>query len=247
MNAGRGEQTAIAYVSTVGGHSRDISYTQLLKDVSRFAGRMRSLGVEAGDRVVIYMPMIPEAVIAMLACTRIGAIHSVVFGGFAPAELAVRINHTAPKVVIAASCGLEGKKGALAYMPLVNRALDLATVTVPHVVVKQRTEPAATSASYTLREGRDHDFDTFLNEGTEIPCAKLSANAPLYSIYTSGTTGDPKVRDYIVYEHTRTNVTDRCTHTHTYVHTHLHTYKNTCVHTHTHIHCRAFFGITRTR
>jgi non-ribosomal peptide synthetase component F len=211
--SGRGEQTAISYISTVGGESRDISYSELLKDVAKFAGNMKALGIERGDRVVIYMPMIPEAAVAMLACTRIGAIHSVVFGGFAPAELAVRINHTAPKLVIAATCGLEGKKGALAYMPLVNRALELSTVKVPHVVVKQRRERAAASVTYNLRQGRDHDFDTFLSEGKEAPCEKLSANAPLYSIYTSGTTGDPKARTQ---QHTRdTHSTLPCFHCYT--------------------------------
>lgn len=138
------------------------------------------------------MPMIPEAAVAMLACARIGAVHSVVFGGFAPNELAVRIRDSAPKLVIAASCGLEGTKGALPYMPLVNEAIDTAGVTVPHVIVKRRDEPAAASVPYDLRAGRDLDFDACVDTGIAVPCVPLSANAPLYSIYTSGTTGDPK-------------------------------------------------------
>jgi propionyl-CoA synthetase len=142
--------------------------------------------------VQIYMPMIPEAAVAMLACARIGAVHSVVFGGFAPNELAVRIDDAAPKLVIAASCGLEGTKGALPYMPLVNEAIEKARDPVPHVIVKQRTEAAAVGVVYELIAGRDHDFDACVASGAPTPCVPVSANAPLYSIYTSGTTGDPK-------------------------------------------------------
>jgi propionyl-CoA synthetase len=123
VEAGQGDKTAIIYHSSVGGRSREISYRQLLDDVTSFAGSLAELGVRAGDRVLLYMPMIPESAVAMLACTRIGAVHSVVFGGFAAPELAVRIDDAEPQVVIAATCGLEGAKGAMAYMPAVNQVL----------------------------------------------------------------------------------------------------------------------------
>ena len=190
--AGNGDRTAIAYHSTVGGNSREISYQQMLDDVASFAGALRDLGVEAGDRVLLYMPMIPESAVAMLACTRIGAVHSVVFGGFAAAELAVRIDDAAPKVIIAATCGLEGGKGALPYMPAVNESIDLAKHHVPSVVVVRRKEEAAKSVKYDLKPGRDHDFETMVASPSRADPVPLSANAPLYTIYTSGTTGDPK-------------------------------------------------------
>ena len=192
VKAGYGDRTAIAYHSTVGGNSREISYKQMLKDVASFAGSLRELGVEAGDRVLLYMPMIPEAAVAMLACTRIGAVHSVVFGGFAAQELAVRINDAEPKVIIAATCGLEGAKGALPYMPAVNQAIDLASFDVPSVVVVQREEPAAASVEYDLRPSRDYDFKSMVDSSSRADCVPLAASDPLYTIYTSGTTGDPK-------------------------------------------------------
>jgi propionyl-CoA synthetase len=192
VEAGHGDTVAIAYHSTVGGRSRQITYRQLLDDVASFAGSLVELGVVAGDRVLLYMPMIPESAVAMLACTRIGAVHSVVFGGFAANELAVRIDDAQPKVVIAATCGLEGTKGALPYMPAVNAAMELAAHSVPSVVVVQRTEPAAAAVEYTLRSGRDHCMAEMLASPSRAECVPLSSNAPLYTIYTSGTTGDPK-------------------------------------------------------
>jgi propionyl-CoA synthetase len=193
VEAGHGDRTAIAYHSTVGGNSRLITYKEMLDDVASFAGSLEALGVTAGDRVLLYMPMIPEAAVAMLACTRIGAVHSVVFGGFAAPELAVRIDDAEPKVVIAATCGLEGAKGALPYMPAVNQAIDLASHQVPSVVIVQRDEEAAAGVEYELRPQRDHDFKSMVDDAsTRADCVALSASAPLYTIYTSGTTGDPK-------------------------------------------------------
>jgi propionyl-CoA synthetase len=193
VEAGYGERTAIAYHSTVGGNSREISYKQMLDDVASFAGSLQELGVEAGDRVLLYMPMIPEAAVAMLACTRIGAVHSVVFGGFAAPELAVRIDDAEPKVVIAATCGLEGAKGVLPYMPAVNQAIDLASFEVPSVVVVQREEPATAAVEYDLRPSRDYDFKSMVaDSSSRAECVPLAASDPLYTIYTSGTTGDPK-------------------------------------------------------
>lgn len=192
VKAGLGDRVAIAYHSTVGGDSRGITYSQMLDQVARFAGALQGLGVSAGDRVLLYVPMIPESVVAMLACARIGAVHSVVFGGFAAAELAVRINDAKPKVVIAATCGLEGAKGALPYMPAVNEAIEIAHVDVPAVVVVRREEAAAASVEYSLRPERDHDFKALVASSSPVEPVPLSANAPLYTIYTSGTTGDPK-------------------------------------------------------
>lgn len=187
--AGLGAKTAISYVSTVGGASRDLTYAELLDDVARFAGGLAALGVEPGDRVLLYMPMIPEAAVAMLACARLGAVHSVVFGGFAARELAARVDAARPKVVVAATCGLEGAKGALPYMPAVDEALALAAHDVPHVVVAARPE---TSARYELKPGRDVDFRAFIAGSAPAPCARLASGDPLYTIYTSGTTGEPK-------------------------------------------------------
>tara|TARA_B110000208_G_scaffold116360_1_gene142658 strand:+ start:1335 stop:3368 length:2034 start_codon:yes stop_codon:yes gene_type:complete len=189
---GLGDRVALAYHSTVGGNTRDITYAELLEDVKSFAGALQELGVEAGDRVLLYMPMIPESAVAMLACTRIGAVHSVVFGGFAAAELAIRVDDAAPKVVIAATCGLEGAKGALPYMPAVNEALELASHDVPSVVVVDRLEEAAAAVAYELKPGRDHDFSSMVASASSAAPVPLSANDPLYTIYTSGTTGDPK-------------------------------------------------------
>lgn len=135
----RGSQTAIAYVSAVGGQSRDISYMQLHKDVSRFAGALAQRGVAAGDRVLIYMPMVPEAIVAMLACARLGAVHSVVFGGFASGELAVRLSDASPKVVVTSSCGLERGR-VIQYWPLLEEALRRSTHEPESIVVHQRPE-----------------------------------------------------------------------------------------------------------
>jgi propionyl-CoA synthetase len=165
----------------------------LLDQVSRMAGALQGLGVTAGDRVVIYMPMVPEAVMAMLACARIGAVHSVVFGGFAPAELAIRIDDATPKVIISASCGLEGSR-VIPYKPMVDRAIDRAEHKPEHCIFLQREQATA-----ELTEGRDIDLATLMRPGAFEPAAPVEVKAtdPLYILYTSGTTGKPKgiVRD----------------------------------------------------
>ena len=190
---GHGDRTALVYDSPVTETKQRFSYVELLEQVAAFAGALRGLGVEPGDRVVIYLPMIPEAVIAMLACARIGAVHSVVFGGFAPAELAVRIDDARPKVVVSASCGIEPTR-VVEYKPLLDRALDLATHRPVAVVVKQRPEALA-----AMSEPRDVDWDVAMRAGSEQPagCVEVGATDPLYVLYTSGTTGKPKgiVRD----------------------------------------------------
>jgi propionyl-CoA synthetase len=190
---GRADQAAVIHDSPVTGTRTTLTYAQLLEDVAAFGGALRGLGVGRGDRVIIYMPMIPEAIVAMLACARIGAVHSVVFGGFAAHELAVRIDDARPKVVVAASCGVEPSR-VVEYKPLVDRAVDMAEHKVGAVVVKQRPQSEA-----TLVEGRDLDWDLAMRAGRTDPaeCVEVAATDPLYVLYTSGTTGRPKgiVRD----------------------------------------------------
>jgi len=188
---GRGRQAAIIYDSPVTGIIHTITYEQLLTDVSLFAGALQSLGVSKGDRVIIYMPMIPQTVVGMLACARIGAVHSVVFGGFAPNELAVRIDDARPKVVLSASCGIE-PKGPIAYKPLLDKAIDLATHKPETCVIFQRPQVEA-----GLIPGRDVDWNHVLKGASLAPCVTVEATDPLYILYTSGTTGIPKgvVRD----------------------------------------------------
>ncbi|MBF6271646.1 acetate--CoA ligase [Nocardia farcinica] len=190
VRAGRGEQTALVHVSPITGSSTSITYSELLDRVATFAGVLADLGVGRGDRVIIYMPMIPEAVVAMLACARRGAIHSVVFGGFAAPELAARIDDASPKVVVTASCGLEPRR-VIEYKPLLDAAIQQSQHN-PAVVVKQRPQVRA-----TLVEGRDHDWDDAVAHTRAVECTDVLATDPLYILYTSGTTGQPKgiVRD----------------------------------------------------
>ncbi|MDX6327412.1 MAG: propionyl-CoA synthetase, partial [Nocardioidaceae bacterium] len=191
---GRADQPALIHDSPVTGSTTTLTYAVLLEQVAAFAGVLRGLGVEKGDRVVVYMPMIPEAVVAMLGCARIGAVHSVVFGGFAAQELAARIDDARPAVVVAASCGIEPSR-VVEYKPLVDRALELAEHQPVACVVKQRPQAQA-----SMVEGRDVDWDVAMRTGAEDPaaCVEVAATDPLYVLYTSGTTGRPKgiVRDH---------------------------------------------------
>jgi len=191
VHQGRGDQTAIIYDSPVTQVKEQITYSHLLDKVSRFAGALQILGISKGDTVIIYMPMVPEAIIAMLACARIGAIHSVVFGGFAPHELALRINDAAPKAIISASYGVEGQR-KIPYKPLVDRAIEEASMKPEHRIFFQRE-----IAYDALDQAGELDFYKILNASSPVEFVPLPSTHPLYILYTSGTTGTPKgiVRD----------------------------------------------------
>ncbi|OYV33996.1 MAG: propionyl-CoA synthetase, partial [Acidocella sp. 20-61-6] len=183
VNAGNGERVAFIWDSPMAQRLEHITYAEALARVEKIAGALANLGVTKGDRVVIYMPMVPEAAYAMLACARLGAIHSMVFGGFAPPELAARINDAAPKVVIAASCGLEPNR-VVAYKPMLDAALKLSSHKPSACLIFQRPACAA-----EMTPGLDHDF--IAAEAAAAPHAPVSvvATDPLYILYTSGTTG----------------------------------------------------------
>jgi len=189
--SGRGEQAAIIYDSPVTGSKRTISYNQPRDDVALFAGALVNNGVKQGDRVIIYMPMIPEAVVAVLACARIGAVHSVVFGGFAPNELATRIDDATPQAIVSASCGIEPSR-LVEYKPLLDQALDLSKHKPKCCIILQRPQHEA-----DLSGPGDVDWNDALASATPQDCVPVEATDPLYLLYTSGTTGQPKgiVRD----------------------------------------------------
>jgi len=191
VEAGRGAQPALIYDSPMTAQVRSFTFAQLKDVVARFAGVLKAHGVAKGDRVVLYMPMVPEAAIAMLACARIGAIHSVVFGGFAARELATRLDDAKPKLIVAASCGLEPGR-IVPYKPLLDEAIGLASAKPERCVIVQRPQSRA-----ELQPGRDLDWEEAMAGARPASCVPVEATDPLYILYTSGTTGQPKgvVRD----------------------------------------------------
>ncbi|QTA79628.1 Propionate-CoA ligase [Desulfonema limicola] len=188
---GRGDQVALIYDSPVTDTIKKYTYTELRDEVAKFAGVLAAQGVTKGDRVLIYMPMIAEAAISMLACARIGAVHSVVFGGFAAKELATRINDAKPKVIVSASCGIEVKR-VIKYKPLMDEAINISTSKPAKCIIFQRPMETA-----SMIEGRDVDWVDAMADAAPADCVPVAATDPLYILYTSGTTGEPKgvVRD----------------------------------------------------
>lgn len=191
VEQGRGDQPAIIHDSPVTNSKTVITYAELKDQVARLAGVLRGVGVGKGDRVIVYMPMVPEAAVAMLACARIGAIHSVVFGGFSARELATRIDDAKPKVMVAGSCGIEPNR-IVAYKPLLDAAIEAAAHKPEHCIILQREQGPC-----DLIPGRDLDWASTVADATPLDCVPVEATDPLYILYTSGTTGQPKgvVRD----------------------------------------------------
>ncbi len=186
VESGRAEQLALIYDSPVTNTIKKFTYAELLDQVAHFAGVLRSQGVEKGDRVIIYMPMVPEAVMSMLACARLGAIHSVVFGGFAANELATRIDDAKPKLIVSASCGIEVAR-IIQYKPLLDEAIELSAHKPHACIILQRPQAQA-----NMVDGRDVDWDEAMQSSKPVECVPVAATDPLYILYTSGTTGIPK-------------------------------------------------------
>ncbi len=186
VESGRADQAALIYDSPLADVVRSYTYRELRDETARFAGALVSLGVTKGDRVIIYMPMVPEAVVAMLACARVGAIHSVVFGGFAAPELAKRIADARPKVIVSASCGLEPGR-VIAYKPMLDEAIELSPSRPEHCIILQRPQLGA-----ELHLPRDIDWNDAMRDALPVECVPVEATDPLYILYTSGTTGHPK-------------------------------------------------------